>query len=300
LYEYNYLQRDVYEQVFDLDSLDKIRIINYLEENYKPENRAYAYDFFYDNCATRLWDVIVYGGDQKLQWKFDNASHKTFRQIIKEYQSVMPWLDFGVDLIIGAKADKIATLSEEVFIPDYLMNAVTDANLITETGVKKLVNEVKQVLSFQNENKGNFLKTIFHPWAIFSILLLLVLFSLIKPQMISRKMIKIFDKSWLLLMVLGGILMLVMWFGTDHLATRLNWNVLWANPLLALLLVDRISTLVSRSVSYVVLLLIGISIINAIPGIQILPQYFNPLFIPICLITCLVIYRNFPVTSSGT
>lgn len=81
---------------------------------------------FRDNCATRVRDILD-NHISGLHWNTDLASAKTFRQIIKEYQKDMPWTDFGIDLIIGAPADKVTTLSEETFIPDYLAKAVRNA-----------------------------------------------------------------------------------------------------------------------------------------------------------------------------
>ena len=52
--EYEYFHRSVREQVLNLNEQQKIELIRFLENNYLPENRAYRYDFFFDNCATRV------------------------------------------------------------------------------------------------------------------------------------------------------------------------------------------------------------------------------------------------------
>ena len=57
--EYNYLGRDVWQQTLNLTEEEKERLIALLTENYRPENRVYRYNFFYDNCATRPRDQIV-------------------------------------------------------------------------------------------------------------------------------------------------------------------------------------------------------------------------------------------------
>ena len=58
LAEYNYYQRDVREQVLDLSPEQIERLVEFLQINYRPQNRFYRYDFFYDNCATRIRDVM--------------------------------------------------------------------------------------------------------------------------------------------------------------------------------------------------------------------------------------------------
>ena len=51
--EYYYLERDVWQQELNLTVQEKGKLVMLLEENYRPENRIYRYNFFYDNCATR-------------------------------------------------------------------------------------------------------------------------------------------------------------------------------------------------------------------------------------------------------
>ena len=58
LYEYEYEKRWVKEQILDLDQQQKNALIVFLENNYLPENRDYRYDFLYDNCSTKLPDVL--------------------------------------------------------------------------------------------------------------------------------------------------------------------------------------------------------------------------------------------------
>ena len=49
--EYDYLGRDVWQQTLNLTQDEKVRLAGLLQENYRPENRVYRYNFFYDNCA---------------------------------------------------------------------------------------------------------------------------------------------------------------------------------------------------------------------------------------------------------
>ena len=56
------------EQVLNLTNKEKQKLFNYLENNYKPENRRYLYDFFYDNCATRIRDVTKIATENKIDF----------------------------------------------------------------------------------------------------------------------------------------------------------------------------------------------------------------------------------------
>lgn len=66
--EYYYLERDVWQQELNLTSKEKEKLVALLEENYRPENRVYRYNFFYDNCATRPRDLIEKSIDGTLQY----------------------------------------------------------------------------------------------------------------------------------------------------------------------------------------------------------------------------------------
>lgn len=271
LREYQYYQRDVNEQVLYLDSLQKQKIISYLAVNLQPENRTYKYDFFMDNCATRLRDII----DQNITnftWDNTKASGKTYRQIIKEYQYKMPWTDFGIDLIIGAPADQKTSLTQESFIPDYLASAISNArfNDSRNTG---LLFQQKQILTFdRKDDKINFLLS---PYFLFILLLLIeinIFFRHLRGMNIHW--VKKYDQFWLLVLTLASALMIFMWFGTDHIPTKYNWNILWASPLIPLWWWKKNSF---SWLNFVIGFGLLITIINAIPGIQILPQYFHPI-----------------------
>ena len=56
--EYEFQKRSIAEQHLNLTSNEKGSIIGALVNNSLPENREYHYHFFYDNCATRIRDII--------------------------------------------------------------------------------------------------------------------------------------------------------------------------------------------------------------------------------------------------
>jgi len=285
---YHRERRSVTEQILELDSLEKTKIIQFLEFNILPENREYMYDFFMDNCATRLRDILN-NQITDLKWDDTQSSQKTFRQIIKEYQKVMPWTDFGIDLIIGANADKKTDLRLESFIPDYLMTAVSHATK-TSNG-KKL--ERSKIVVLDVEQESTKIPFFFKPIFLFIVLLLLEinlffrgLNNKVKPW------IKKYDTFWIIILAICSLLMLFMWWGTDHVATKNNWNLLWANPLLPLWYFgNKLFGKHHNIVMYSILGLLFVSLVNAIPNLQFLPQYFNFIVSIISVILLLKIIR---------
>jgi hypothetical protein len=279
IYEYTYFQRDVMEQELALSQEQKSGIISFLDENMRPENRAYAYDFFQDNCATRLRDIIEKHTDG-LVWPSASDSLKTFRQIIKEYQQDRPWTNFGIDLILGAPADEVASLREQAFIPDYLADMMEGA-IIQVSEERPLVLKTNEVLSFEKKQDSNFASG--SPFFVFLIILIGELrFYFGSANNLQRKLLMYLDHAFLILITCASLLMIFMWFGTDHSPTKYNWNILWANPLWPVWWYASVYKKSYTKFCFNILqLALIMSFLNAVPGLQFLPQYFHPAILPV-------------------
>ncbi|MEN2280491.1 DUF4105 domain-containing protein [Algoriphagus sp. SE2] len=226
--EYNYFNRSVREQELSLNQEQKIALVEFLETNYLPENRYYRYDFFYDNCSTRIRDVMEEILGEKLIWKDEEQDpvDKTFRQLIDEKVFYMPWSDLGIDLALGSKLDRDATPREEQFLPEYMEQAFGRAEIQGDGPTRPLVKNERVILDFpQKEGSLGLL----NPYLIFWIIA--VVFTAI--TFIGFKKKKLFIGFDLVLFGILGILGLVMsalWIGSDIPSTKWNWNILWAFP----------------------------------------------------------------------
>ena len=289
MYEYEYFNRSVSEQILNIDSTATEKIATFLKINMLPENRAYKYDFFKDNCATRIRDVLDHN-IAGLQWDKAKASGKTYRQIIKEYQWHSAWTDFGIDLIIGAPADTKTTLAEEVFIPDYLAKAMTSAS-ITGTSPQNLELNQRTLLTFDDNKKHTFF--LLTPEFFFSVLLFFEMLVLTYYYEGKRmKYMDLYDKIWAVILTLAGLLMLFMWFGTDHIPTKYNWNILWANLLIPFWYFYGKYQKWSGALATIILVCLLLSVINALPFMRILPQYFHPV---VSIIATILIIKGWRV-----
>ena len=228
LTNYAYQNRSVFVQKLDLTLSQKNELSAALIKNYRPENRKYLYDFFFDNCSTRPRDLFkksVMG----LTYPDEPETKLTFREMINQYTTDHPWADFGIDLIIGSKADKRANVSQQMFLPEYLMHTLNKSS----NGHKPLVKETVLALDFESKVDKRNKRPWFNPNLFFGILLLLELFNFIQSfrSKAYSKWLKIYDKIWYFILGLSSFILLFMWFGTDHKVTKANFNILWANPL---------------------------------------------------------------------
>jgi bisphosphoglycerate-independent phosphoglycerate mutase (AlkP superfamily) len=89
--EYITSGRSVTEQVLNFTLEEKNRLYNALVENYKPENRYYAYDFFRDNCATRVRDMLELAAGRPVFSTQYAAGNPTYRKLYYHCTDNMLW-----------------------------------------------------------------------------------------------------------------------------------------------------------------------------------------------------------------
>ncbi len=121
--------RAVWSQTINLTTAEKEKLFALINENLKPENVRYRYDFFYDNCATRIRDILVAAASDTIIFPV-KEKQQTFRQLIDPKQKVLPWIDFGADMLLGLQADKKASVADEMFLPDYLMDNLSASVIV--------------------------------------------------------------------------------------------------------------------------------------------------------------------------
>jgi len=224
LYQYQYEQRSVTEQVLALSCEQKQQLYAALQENAKEEHKYYKYDFVYDNCTTRLRDLILkYAGTGSVTKNIRPYEGVTFRDLIHEYlnKSQQYWSKLGIDIVLGSPLDKKITNTEAQFLPDYFLKGLDS----TSVNGQRLIEEKKIILPAASVISS---KPFFTPFVVFSLLFLLIAaLSFIRA---AQPALAIFDSFLFFICGLLGLLLLFMWFGTDHLTTKNNFNLIWAFP----------------------------------------------------------------------
>ncbi|MDA8693394.1 DUF4105 domain-containing protein [Saprospiraceae bacterium] len=250
-------RRTILEQKLNLRQDQKNKIYLSLRENYKPENRRYLYDFFFDNCSTRPRDLL-YNNLPQLKETVTEVPTKTFRDLIDENVFSSPWMDFGIDLIIGKKADKIASVQDQMYLPEYFHKKLNNLN----NGDVPLVSSDEIILDFEKQAAERKESPWFSPSLLFGLLLLLELFLFIKYRnKKNTKWLNFYDKFWFTLTSISSLAILFMWFGTDHIATKDNLNVLWLNPIFFLLIFGRLRWVqILTAFLLIVAIIVGVTI----------------------------------------
>jgi Domain of unknown function (DUF4105) len=189
-----------------------------LEINLLPENRFYRYDFILDNCSTRPRDVIerITGSPVTVR----DAGKQTFREMLNPYFTRMPWVGFGVSLLLGAKNDRLASPREACFLPASLERAVQTS----KNGDQNLAAEKKEIFPPEVLPETPFFLSpvcVFYGGGV-----LWFLFWLIQRKGHSRW------PTAFTLMILGllGIFIVGLSFWTRLWVLHENYNLLWLIP----------------------------------------------------------------------
>ena len=225
--EYDYYKRGLREQVLDLNEEQKDFLLQHLDANYDPARRYYKYDFFFNNCATKIRDAFEIAMGEQLVWNDSVvAEEKTFRNLIDEFVYPLPWADFGIDLALGAVIDRPATQREQQFLPQYMEQAFARATVTGNGPTRPFVKQSRIILEYPEKAAS---QSLFNPFLIFWVLALIFAgLTLLGHR--RGKLMKGLDYGFFGLLGILGLVITFLWFFTDHSATHWNWNILWAFP----------------------------------------------------------------------
>jgi hypothetical protein len=225
---YIYENRFIHEQVLDLTQQQKQKLFAYLQRNALPENASYLYDYFYNNCSTKIRDVLLEAlGDEVT---FDET-HITTDLSIRELTDIyikrqQPWGDLGIDICLGLPMDKKAAPLEYMFLPDYVESGVDHATVKKNGTIVPLVKE--KIITYEareEEPVGGLPHPLYLTGFISFVAIALTIWDF-KRKALS----KWFDASLFIVTGLIGLLLVFLWFFTNHNAAANNFNLLWAFP----------------------------------------------------------------------
>lgn len=280
-YEYYKQNRWVKSQVLNLSEAQNQKIYNFLEWNILPENKKYRYDFFYDNCSTKMYEIIEQNINP-ITFDYQKFPKKlSHRNLIHRYLQKNSWAKFGIDLALGSVIDSTASFKEYMFLPDYAWLGFSNSKV----NDIELVKKEKYILEDKHLTQGkiNFLTS---PIFISLIFMVLSIFSILKHNN--------FTKAWdsVLTFTLGiaGILIIFLWFFTEHSTTKNNFNIFWANPLLIALLFTKLKT--SIKLSYLLLFSFTSFLFIGLLGIQ---QFDISFYIISCSMAIILVKKLLPL-----
>ena len=229
--------RSIRAQRLALTEQQALGLTEYLVNEVQPENRDYLYDYYWNNCSTRVRDALdqALGGAIRDNYEpvgaVQNMRDQTRRLTIADY-----WLYLGLELGLGSPVDRPISRWDEFFIPSELADGLAQMQAPNANGdAGPLVREDVILHASSLEKPPS------RPAQWWPRYLALAAAALVAAAAISRLLgwlrPLLLARLWLLVSGIGGIIIVYLWFFTDHAAARYNLNLALLNPLWLLCLV---------------------------------------------------------------
>ena len=260
--------RQIIEQKLNLSEYKKRVLVNKLITNSKEENKDYEYNYFENNCSTKIGDIFNELLEEEIRNEginLDNINSNSYRKLV--YQHVVPnsWAALGIDICLGSVIDKNITDQDELFLPynlklyfDKLGNSNIKNGDLVETSIL-----FGEYISYK--------ETAFSPlYVLLIISLIIIVITFLDYLRITRSVF--LDIIILLATGLVGLLLAYLCFFSNHIASAWNYNLLWAIPFNLILLFQLVKKKSNRwIISYLkinILMLLLMSL-HWIVGIQV-------------------------------
>ncbi len=228
LWRYRQTGNGVTRQELDLTSDESQKLWDLLVWNMQRENQTYLYNWLYDNCTERARDIIEKAINGKVLYERSSSS-LTAREMLHEKLTNAPWLQLGIDIILGSEIDKPIGKRIQMFLPDFYEAELTKAYIVDSNGVKRPLVSETEIMQKPTERSRETASPITPNIVFYSILGLIVCITII--DIIRRKLFICTDILLLTAQGITGIVIAGLFFFSKHPAVDSNWMVIAFNPL---------------------------------------------------------------------
>jgi len=227
--------RSIIRQKLALNSDQAAALRDFLLWNLRPENARYNYDYYVDNCSTRVRDALdkALGGILKAQLT-DRPGGMTYRQHTARLMSAQPWLMLVMDLGLGPYADQPLTAWQESFLPEVLQKQLRHVNVTDAQGARKPL-LIKETVTSPNRLEAPPKTAPDLRPALATAGFVMAALMLLSRQRWSWVYVSL-GTIYLLAAGMVGLFLLGLWTLTSHHSAWANANLLLFNPLAWLLL----------------------------------------------------------------
>ncbi len=213
----------------------------------------------------------------------ERVKKKSFRQLIDPYQKVLPWLDFGADMLLGLQADRKASVEDEMFLPIFLRDNFAGAMIIHNGMQQPVAGPVETVVDLPAPPAAG------RPWIPQAVLWLVLLFVLLATFVFKNPAIgKVLDSLLFLIYSLIALILVFTNIFSEHDALHFNLLFLGINiliPVLSVMLVaGKKAVKMCRLTLFISVLWLPVSLIAG--------QGINPALIPLVLIIMVRIFSH--------
>jgi hypothetical protein len=305
LAEYKRRNRSVLAQELNLTPAQRLKLQQFVQWNEQPQNKFYRYDYYRDNCSTRVRDALDHAVGGQLQTStVTRMTPGSYRfHTLRLLGDDLP-LYTGADLALGHPADKPLSQWEEMFLPVRMANDLRTVRLIDSTGAQIPFVRSEMALFTAGRPPEPSVPPNYLPWFVAAgILTAAAMIALVRNAEGGNRL-SIFVATavatiWSLIAGAAGTALVIAWLFTKHYFMSRNENLLHCDPLsLALVVLIPLSVYGGRGVSRAVKLagiVASLSLLGfVLQGIPLFSQKNGEIIalaLPINLVVWWTVYR---------
>lgn len=229
---YQYFKRDVEVQELDLPPMKRAEIALRLAENARPDQRNYVYDYYRDNCSTRVRDLLdsVLGGALKAATLGKHAEG-TLRWHTQRSLTNDKLMYIGILTALGPSVDQPLDQWGEMFLPQKIQERLRE--LTVPGGDGRMVPLVKREARLLDIGEFHVASEPPDWGTLFSLIALAIMLPILTGLIPGSLGVpgRLVGAAWLVLTGAGGVVLLLLWLVTNHVAAAWNHNLLLLSPL---------------------------------------------------------------------
>ncbi len=233
--------RWIVQQQLDLTPAQRAKLATFLDWNVRPENAQYRYRYFDANCSTRTRDALNMAADDAIRQQTIAPSRGfTYRMDVMRLMRPDPLLMLGMDVGLGPFADRRLTYWDESFLPTELMRHMREVSVVDPaTGQQHpLVARETRLNQARIPEPSETPPDWFWGALTVGLLLAVLILALARAHANgpARATFATIALVMALVLGLGGVILLGLWFLTEHTSAWRNENLLLLDPLCLLLI----------------------------------------------------------------
>jgi hypothetical protein len=239
---YRQQNRSIRAQKLKLTAPQYVQLRDYLLNEIQPENRNYRYDYYLNNCSTRIRDALDIALDGALSARTGQMpAELDFRDHTRRLTQMQFWYYLGLETGLGFPVDRAITRWDEMFIPMVVADEIAAMSVATPGAAKPLVELDTMLFTSTRPAPGVNPTEIWFRYLLLG--LILTGFAWLSGKFMPPVWLDGLVRAWVLISTTMGLILAALWVFTDHEASRENANLLLLNPLLIIALVPKLQRL---------------------------------------------------------